>query len=717
MYLRFIQLLIRKQVGIEEGGDVEEHVEDVTAGNAAQGDDTAAHREVLTISQELSIPSPTLPTPPPQPPQDLPSTSQVHHTLPQLPQVQQPSSPPQAQQQVADFPMSILQEALDACAALTKRVEQLKLKRVRTSQRIDTSDNTVMDDASNQGRIIDELDKDDAVALMDDKEDDKEEEEAKVVENDQVHGRQAESQTEIYKINMDHASKVLSMQEDEPAEVQEVVDVVTTAKLITEVVTAASETVTTTSAIISTAEPQVPAATITAAPARVAAAPRMSYDDIRLIFEAKFNSNIEFLLKIKEQIEEEENKALQSINETPAQKAAKRRKLNEEVEDLKRHLEIVPDEDDDVYTEATPLARKVNTKFLNTLPPEWSKFVTDVKLVRDLHTTKSYRQPQFQQQASTYQTSPYATSYHTPQFVSQGPSSSTHSISYSVTDTSSLVNHNAYMASSSAPQFDYAPMGDDPIDAINHMMSFLTAVVTSRYPAANNQLKTSSNPRQQATINNGRVTIQPIQGRQNLGSAGSSRPFTSGSGGAPGKQREEELEFLTDPGTAESSSNQTVITNNAAYQADDLDAYDSDCDELNFAKISLMVNLSHYGSDNLEEVNNHDNRANYLTHQEMQVPSTSEQSNILTQSNTESTSHSNIISYSQYMNESQYNTVQNSTIPAFHDDLILSVIEQLKTQVVNYTKINQDNKHVNELLTAELERYRNQEIVLNELKA
>nr|GFA22719.1 putative reverse transcriptase domain-containing protein [Tanacetum cinerariifolium] len=87
-----------------------------------------------------------------------------------------------------------------------------------------------------------------------------------------------------------------------------------------------------------------------------------SYDDIRPIFEAKFNSNIEFLLKSKEQIEEEENRALESINETPAQKAAKRRRLNEEAEDgeeLKQHLEIVPDEDDDVYTEATPLARKV----------------------------------------------------------------------------------------------------------------------------------------------------------------------------------------------------------------------------------------------------------------------------------------------------------------------------------------------------------------------
>ncbi|GJT19781.1 hypothetical protein Tco_0878487 [Tanacetum coccineum] len=30
---------------------------------------------------------------------------------------------------------------------------------------------------------------------------------------------------------------------------------------------------------------------------------------------------------------------------------------------------------------------EVNTKFLNSLPPEWSKFVTDVKLVKDLHTT------------------------------------------------------------------------------------------------------------------------------------------------------------------------------------------------------------------------------------------------------------------------------------------------------------------------------------------
>nr|GFC08778.1 hypothetical protein [Tanacetum cinerariifolium] len=143
--------------------------------------------------------------------------------------------------------------------------------------------------------------------------------------------------------------------------------------------------------------------------------------------------------------------------------------------------------------------------------------------------------------------------------------------------------------------------------------------------------------------------------------------------------QEEELDFLADPGTAGSSTNQTVVTTNAAYQADDLDAYDSDCDEFNSEKVALMANLSHYGSDNMAEVNNLNNMPTHLIPQEMHVPSTSEQSTTLGQSNTKSTSDSNIISYSKYMNESQYNTFQNSTLPASQDNLILSVIEQLKT--------------------------------------
>ncbi|GKF69398.1 hypothetical protein Tco_0202455, partial [Tanacetum coccineum] len=102
---------------------------------------------------------------------------------------------------------------------------------------------------------------------------------------------------------------------------------------------------------------------------------------------------------------------------------------------------------------------------------------------------------------------------------------------------------------------------------------------------------------------------------------------------------------------------------------DDLDAYDSDCDELNTAKVAIMANLSHYGSDVLAE----------------------------------------------YVKETQQAAVQNSNnSSAQQDALILSVIEQLKTQVINSTKINLDNKSVNDTLTAELERYKEQVNVLKE---
>nr|GEU91004.1 hypothetical protein [Tanacetum cinerariifolium] len=194
----------------------------------------------------------------------------------------------------------------------------------------------------------------------------------------------------------------------------------------------------------------------------------------------------------------------------------------------------------------------------------------------------------------------------------------------------------------------YALQGDDPIDAINYMMSFLSDVVTSHYPTTNNQLINSSKPRQQATINDERVTLQPVQGRQVSFSTSTTRTYTPGASRSNfGKQRfviwynckgegymskqctkpkrkrddawfkdkvlpvqtqangqilhEDELEFLADPEIAEGQATQIVITHNEAYQADDLDAYDSVCDELNTAKVALMVKLSHHYSVDLAE--------------------------------------------------------------------------------------------------------------------
>nr|GEX96183.1 hypothetical protein [Tanacetum cinerariifolium] len=87
-----------------------------------------------------------------------------------------------------------------------------------------------------------------------------------------------------------------------------------------------------------------------------------TYDEILPIFQAKFDANMKFLFKSREEMEKEDEEIIKSINETPTHKAAKRRKLSkeaQEADDLRKRLEIVQDEDNDVFVEATPLAQKV----------------------------------------------------------------------------------------------------------------------------------------------------------------------------------------------------------------------------------------------------------------------------------------------------------------------------------------------------------------------
>nr|GEY51343.1 retrovirus-related Pol polyprotein from transposon TNT 1-94 [Tanacetum cinerariifolium] len=325
---------------------------------------------------------------------------------------------------------------------------------------------------------------------------------------------------------------------------------------------------------------------------------------------------------------------------------------------------------------------QVNKKFLNTLPPECSKFVTDVKLVRDLHTTNVDHLHAYlgQHEFHANESLQYESLYQSQQY-SHTQTSTPFSITYPPNDFQSSVHHNVYTPSSSIPQVEYPPSvnqqtdfskpdsdlivlvfqkGDDPIDAINHMMSFLTVVVTSRYLPTNNQLRNSSHPRQQATINNGRVTVQPIQGRHTFLAAGTSRTYISGaSGNNSGKQRT------------------IVITHNAAYQADDLDAYDFDCNEINTTKVALMVNLSHYGSDDLAEVHNHDNVNHNLINQVVQAMPLSEQLNIINQSENEITSDSNIIPYSQYSVEID-NLKQTLSVHLIEKESLMQMVTLLK---------------------------------------
>nr|GEW77525.1 hypothetical protein [Tanacetum cinerariifolium] len=171
---------------------------------------------------------------------------------------------------------------------------------------------------------------------------------------------------------------------------------------------------------------------------------------------------------------------------------------------------------------------QVNTKFLNSLPPEWSKFVTVVKLVKGL----------------------------------------------------------------AVPVFS---LRDDPIACLNKAIAFLTVVASSR----------------QRLLNVTTIKVKDIW----LGNTLS----LSDQGMQHGIRRkqcwlklkkldkildEEQLTFLADPGVPDGQAVQTIIPNNAAFQTEDLDTYDSDCDDLLNAQAVLMANISNYGSDVILEGGN-----------------------------------------------------------------------------------------------------------------
>nr|GEX46003.1 hypothetical protein [Tanacetum cinerariifolium] len=305
----------------------------------------------------------TIPSPPPH---VIPSPTQEQSSPPQ-----QQQSSPQAPPKDAEFPTQ-LQQVLNVCSALSKRVENLEIA---------------------NGRMIADIDMNEGIELVKD---------AKVAESKGRNAAEhAEKQAEIYNLDLDHSLKVL--------------------------ISTASTTIPAASATIPAAKPTIPAAAPTVVAAYIrrrkgvkirapeeelplktpAETPKvndkeyarklheeidrghddfnkdidwdasmdhnttsykmdffkgMTYAQICPIFQARFDENIRFLFKSREEMEEEDQEIIKSINETPKQKAAKRRKLSEEAQeakDLRKRLEVVEDEDDDVFVKATPLASKV----------------------------------------------------------------------------------------------------------------------------------------------------------------------------------------------------------------------------------------------------------------------------------------------------------------------------------------------------------------------
>ncbi|GJZ19367.1 hypothetical protein Tco_0555957 [Tanacetum coccineum] len=240
-------------------------------------------------------------------------------------------------------------------------------------------------------------------------------------------------------------------------------------------------------------------------------------------------------------------------------------------------------------------------------------------------------------------------------------------------------------------------LGEDLIECINKAMEFLY-VVASRFPPSNNQLRTSSNPKNQATIQDGKVTIQQVQGRQSWSFAGTrnrgiATPLKGNYAASQPREAgqildEEQLAFLADPGISDAPVAQQTILQNLAFQTRDLDAYDLDCDDLSSAKAVLMANLSSFDSDVLYEVPYSDSSPTDMINQDVQEMQYSEQTHFDDFQDNEIHSDSNIILYSQYLQESQDAVIQDTNSSAPNDLLVLSLVEQMTDNVAYLDKEN-----------------------------
>nr|GEX12485.1 copia protein [Tanacetum cinerariifolium] len=297
---------------------------------------------------------------------------------------------------------------------------------------------------------------------------------------------------------------------------------------------------------------------------------------------------------------------------------------------------------------------------LNALPPEWSKFVTDVKLAKNLYTT-NYDQL-------------YAYLIQHERHANESPQ---------------------HLGSSMyPPPQQFTPVYATPIHHQHHYtlvnpqqqsvypQPFISPLVTQQSQAEFPQLDYCLDVR---TFRQGKYPIECINKAMAFQSVVASRPQSF-------------AWFKEKLMLAEAQE--------AAFQTKYLDAYDSHCDVISSAKVVLMKNLSSCDHDVLSEVPYFDTYLNDMINQDVQEMSYSKQTHIVDFLNNEITSYKNIISYSQYLQESQNAGIQDNNSFARIVLLVLSLVEQMTNHVANLDNENQTNKMVNESLTTELERYK-----------
>ncbi|GKD56183.1 hypothetical protein Tco_1289570 [Tanacetum coccineum] len=133
---------------------------------------------------------------------------------------------------------------------------------------------------------------------------------------------------------------------------------------------------------------------------------------------------------------------------------------------------------------------------------------------------------------------------------------------------------------------------NDHISSLNKAMLFLSTAMNSKFPPTNNQLRTSSNPRTQATVQDGRVTVKNIQGCQSQGYGGNKKMLLAQAQEAGVILPEDQQEFLADRLEEMDDCDDLLVHTTTNFKSDHVDAYDSDCDDEATAYAIFMASHS-----------------------------------------------------------------------------------------------------------------------------
>ncbi|GJZ76740.1 retrovirus-related pol polyprotein from transposon TNT 1-94 [Tanacetum coccineum] len=333
--------------------------------------------------------------------------------------------------------------------------------------------------------------------------------------------------------------------------------------------------------------------------------------------------------------------------------------------------------------------------FLLCLPPEWGKFVTDVKLARDLHTSNYDQFYAYLEQHEVHanetrlmherfldplalfspptqhvyslppQSNPYGAPHHPQQYPTTYPTNLSH--------TQPSVTQNAYPP----PIIPQQPQVEFPqIDSGLAVPTFLLdddPITCLQGNASGSRGNTSG----QAKIikcyscqGEGHMARQCTQPKRRRDATWFKEKVLLVQAQDKGKELDEEqLAFLADPKVAD---------------------------------------------DVLSEVQYFDTFQNDMMNQSVQESQYSKQAPIIDYPDDEITSDSNIIPYSQYLEETQQAIVQNTNTSAQQKSMILSMFEQMSNHATNWDKANNESKIVNESLTVELDRYKKRVKILEQ---